>query len=343
LTEARVSGVRNHATAAVAGAARNGFDRDRDWQDAVVGHGFGCIVHRSEVNPAGTLGRGAHVKCRQIQDTDLAAVANLLNVSFPVYSNLIFLHALMKLAARPQLEGFPRFGYMLESDGTVVGVLLTITSRSGNSPDAAVKCNVSCWCVTPRFRPYASMLLSRIPRTPESTVINISPHVDTWGTIGAQGFRRFSNGQFVACPALAPQRWRVTVEKFTPTIAVADRLAIEERNLLLDHAGFGCISIVCTVDNFCYPFVFRIRRRRLLPPCARLIYCRDIEDLTRFPGAIGRFLALRGAPWLLAATNGPLAGVPGKYIPNKAPMYFRGKQTPRIGDLSYTEAALFGF
>jgi hypothetical protein len=32
----------------------------------------------------------------------------------------------------------------------------------------------------------------------------------------------------------------------------------------------------------------------------------------------------------------------GKYLAGKMPKYFRGPDRPRLGDLSYTEAALFG-
>jgi hypothetical protein len=38
--------------------------------------------------------------------------------------------------------------------------------------------------------------------------------------------------------------------------------------------------------------------------------------------------------------NGPIPGLYGKYRANM-PRYFRGPDRPRLGDLAYTEAALF--
>ena len=37
------------------------------------------------------------------------------------------------------------------------------------------------------------------------TYINISPAPPTWPVVEAQGFRRFSEGQFFAVPALSPK------------------------------------------------------------------------------------------------------------------------------------------
>jgi hypothetical protein len=40
--------------------------------------------------------------------------------------------------------------------------------------------------------------------------------------------------------------------------------------------------------------------------------------------------------------NGPVAGLGGRYFAERLPKYFRGPVEPRLGDLAYTEAALFG-
>jgi hypothetical protein len=111
-----------------------------------------------------------------------------------------------------------------------------------------------------------------------------------------------------------------------------------------DHAQFGCVSLVCVTAEGAYPFVFRRRRvSRFLLPCAQLIYCRDLKDLSRFAGPVGRFLALRGMAWVLVATSQPIENIVGRYFQKKLPMYFKGPARPEAGDLAYTEAALFGF
>ncbi len=88
--------------------------------------------------------------------------------------------------------------------------------------------------------------------------------------------------------------------------------------------------------------MFRPRFVKGVIPCAQLIYCRDIGNIARFAGPIGRFLALRGRPFVVIDANGPIAGLIGKYFDETMPKYYRGPAQPRLGDLAYTEAALFG-
>ena len=67
-----------------------------------------------------------------------------------------------------------------------------------------------------------------------------------------------------------------------------------------------------------------------------------MADVARFAGPIGRYLALRGRPFVIIDANGPIPGLIGKYFDDTMPKYFRGPARPRLGDLAYTEAALFG-
>ncbi len=66
------------------------------------------------------------------------------------------------LAARKVPDGMPQLGYLLESNGRVVGAILVISSmpRTGADPNA-VRCSLSSWYVEPQFRIYAAMLASR--------------------------------------------------------------------------------------------------------------------------------------------------------------------------------------
>ena len=65
------------------------------------------------------------------------------------------------------------------------------------------RCNLSSWYVDPAFRTYAPMLVSQALRHKEVTYTNVSAAPHTWPIIEAQGFRRYSNGIFVALPALS--------------------------------------------------------------------------------------------------------------------------------------------
>jgi hypothetical protein len=81
-------------------------------------------------------------------------------------------------------------------------------------------------------------------------------------------------------------------------------------------------------------------------PYARLIYCRDPGEFLRFAGPLGRFLLRHGIPLVAISANEPIHGIFkylifGKYL-ERWPKYFKGPDRPRVGDLAYSEVALFG-
>ena len=115
-----------------------------------------------------------------------------------------------------------------------------------------------------------------------------------------------------------------------------------EQKLLLDHAAFGCTSIWCISRETIHPFVFRRRTVKGFIPCEQLIYCRDISDFIRFARPLGRFLARRGGFLVMIDANEPIKGLVGKYFGRKMQKYFMGQKQPRLGDLAYTEIAMFG-
>jgi len=98
--------------------------------------------------------------------------------------------------------------------------------------------------------------------------------------------------------------------------------------------------LVCSSGNRRYPFVFMPRRKFGLVPFAHLVYCRDVADFVRFAGPLGRFLAWRGYPLVVLDSNGPIRGLIGAYF-GTHPKYFKGPDQPRLGDLAYSELAMF--
>jgi len=76
--------------------------------------------------------------------------------------------------------------------------------------------------------------------------------------------------------------------------------------------------------------------------CFELVRSRISMSSIRFSRPIGSFLALRGRPPALIDSNGPIPGLTGRYFEGVAPKYFKGPEKPRLGDLAYTEAAMFG-
>jgi hypothetical protein len=281
----------------------------------------------------------AAMRCRQIADLDLSNVAELLEKGFPKRSSDHWLKLLKRLAIHPTPTGMPKYGYLIESAGTPVGAVLLISSRIQENDTLTVRCNVSSWCADPNFRTYAPLLISRATREPNVTYFNVSPAKHTRPIVEAQGFSRYSNGQFVASVYPSIRR-RIHAKIVGSHVCPDAHFEPYEQDVLLAHAKFGCISVWCTTHERAYPFVFLPRRVKSIIPCVQLVYCRHIEDFVRFARPIGSYLALRGRPFVLIDSNGPIRELAGTYYDEVAPKYFKGPAPPRLGDLAYTEAAM---
>ena len=282
------------------------------------------------------------IRSRQIRNDDLRSVTDLLVRGFPRRSRQDWLGALDRLTKHATPAGFPRYGYLIESQNAPVGVLLLISSTIRTSNASLVRSNLSSWYVEPAYRGYAALIIPQIVKRKDITYLNVSPEKHTQPILEVQGFCKYSAGQFVAVPVpyalVDAARIRVLDANTDPDA----HFEPFERDLLLQHAEYGCISLWCTTSERAYPFVFRPRVVKGFLPCVQLVYCRDIEEFRRFAWAIGKFLALRGRPMIIIDSNGPIPGLAGKYFDGLTPKYFKGPNQPRLGDLAYTEIAMFG-
>jgi len=279
------------------------------------------------------------IRCRQIAEGDLDALADLLKHGFGARrTHAFWRHALAALKARAVPDGMPRYGYLLENAGVPVGAILLIFAATPGGE--ALRANVSSWYVEPAFRSYAPLLVAQALKLKNVTYLNVSAVPHTWPILEAQGYQRYGSGVFVALPAV--QRSHDEVRLLAADHVPDPPHESFERDLLIEHAASGCISFWGVTRERAHPFVFRPRIVKTLIPCAQLIYCRDVADVVRFAGPIGRFLARRGRPFVVIDANGPIEGLAGRYFDNTMPKFFRGPVRPRLGDLAFTETALFG-
>jgi hypothetical protein len=283
---------------------------------------------------------GPKIRCRQIVDGDLDALAGVFWRGFGARRTHAFWRGVLAgLKTRAVPPGLPRYGYLLENAGVPVGAILLIFAAT--PPGDALRANVSSWYVEPAFRSYASLLVAQALKLKQVTYLNVSAVPHTWPILEAQGYRRYANGVFVALPAVQ----RSGVDDLRLLAADQRPDAPHEpfwRDLLVEHARFGCISFWAVTRERAYPFVFRPRIVKGVVPCAQVVYCRDVADLVRFAGPIGRLLARRGRPFVVVDANGPIEGLVGRYLDGIMPKFFRGPAPPRLGDLAWTETALFG-
>jgi hypothetical protein len=281
------------------------------------------------------------LRCRQINETDISAVATLFAQGFPDRKLEFWLRALAQLKAHNPPSGLPKYGYLMESHGAAVGAILLICSTMPADDSIATRCNLSSWCVEPKFRIYAPLLVSHALQHKNVTYVNISPAPHTQSIIEAQGFSRYCDGMFIAVPVLSGLFGGAGVKVFAAHWQPEVDFDAFERTILVQHAAHGCISLWCATSEHAYPFVFRPRLVRGIIPCVHMIYCRDVAEFVRFAGPIGRFLALRGRLPIVIDANGPILGLVGTFRLGR-PKYFKGPERPRLGDLAYSEYALFG-
>jgi hypothetical protein len=281
--------------------------------------------------------------CRPIVDDDRDAVIACLQRGFPERPRGYWERALERMARRPPIEDYPRYGHALVVEGVVVGVLLQIFSRRDTSNGSRIVCNLSSWCVDQQHRGHSAMLhLSSVKRK-EVTYVNISPALYTRKAIEAFGFRRFSEGQMVVAPILSAARRKVRVVAFDECRPEAALLSENERQILTDHAAMGCRALLCLEEGVAFPFVFQPRRVvRDLVPCPHLIYCREVGDFVRFASPIGRYLILRSGPFCVIDATQHVPGLVGRYFSERIPKYFKGPVRPGLGDLAYTELVILG-
>jgi len=290
-------------------------------------------VQRSFPSPA------AKLKVREIREADLNAVARLLHQGFAFRSIDYWLRGLQRHARRPRPANTPAFGYCLDNGGAPVGVILLLFSEVRAGVETIVRCNVSSWYVEPAFRAFSSMMVKIATKDKSVTYFNITPAPHTWSMVEAQGFSPYCNGQIYGALALTRPAPEARVQLFSTSEAAY--LTDYEADLLRQHDGFGCLSLVVREGAQAYPFVFQKHHVGRIVPVYRLLYCRDIDDVRRFAGNVGRFLARRGGLLVRFDANRAMPGILGWYSQKRGRKYAKGPHPPQLGDLAFTEAALF--
>ncbi|HEV7247016.1 MAG TPA: hypothetical protein VGN93_08515 [Shinella sp.] len=278
--------------------------------------------------------------CRPIEEGDWPGVIDCLGRGFPERPRRHWEEALARMARRPAVDAFPRYGYALVSEGRVVGVMLTLYFH--HPAVEAIRCNLSSWTVDEDFRAYAGKLVMSALRRREVTFLSITPAPVTLKVTEGLRFQRFANGQQAFVPVLSRVKAPARVVAVRPGIPELDLLPEGERAILLDHAEFGCDALICILGGTAYPFVFKSRRvLRGLVPCSQVIYCRSPEALGQCAGALGRHLLRRGRLFAIVDANAPVPGLVGRYFSEVGPKYYKGPNPPFPGDLAFTEFVIF--
>src|SRR5579871_4078857 len=157
------------------------------------------LACKDEQGPS--LGDRNGLRVREITPDDFDRVAQLLGKGIG-YSNSYFLRLLRLMTEHTTPPGFPKYGRVLEQNGSIVGAIILIFSTLWSDGVSSIRCHVTGWCVEPPFRFFAALFFESDLRHHNVTYVNISAQPATIPIIEMQGFTRYSSGQFLAIPSL---------------------------------------------------------------------------------------------------------------------------------------------
>ncbi|HEY4076167.1 MAG TPA: hypothetical protein VGM26_04465 [Rhizomicrobium sp.] len=265
------------------------------------------------------------VRCRAIAQSDLEELTDLLTLGFSSSRRSYWTEGFARWRAIPEIEGVPRYGYLLDGGFGPVGVLLLISSQRGEQ----IISNTSSWYVDPAWRNHSTLLVSVATKLKHVTYLNASPAPHTWRTLRALGFEPYNFGR--SAVFMLPGSGVVSG-------VIPDDL--QEAQLLRDHRAMGWISLTVERDGIVSPFVLKPRRLDRPPaPVMDVMYCRGPEEFRRCAPALAKHFLPRGRLGFLI--DGDMPGL-SHYVEGKEPRYFKGPQRPILGDLAYTEKVIFG-
>ena len=271
------------------------------------------------------------VRCRKITKSDIDGIILLLKKGFAQRDPNFWNRAIQRLDDHQSPPNVPKYGYVLENNGSLVGLLLLIHSAGENG----IRCYTSGFYVEPGFRPYGPLLDAVATARKDVTYINITALAQTRELMEPLGFAPYVQGSYIFVPALCRAQHGVRVTE------IVEDLPAWEAKLLRDHAGYGCLSLVCLTPEGAHPFVFAQRKRRGVR-LGRLTYCRSQEDFVRFAGSLGRYLASRRFFLVSLNANEPVSGLSGIYR-GGWPKYYKGPNRPHLCDEAYSDKVLFDF
>lgn len=283
------------------------------------------------------LEKGTTLQIRDIAEADLGAVVTLLAEGFPRRPAAYWQRALTILATRPAVGDLTRFGYILETEGTIDGVILVISSKVGDT----VRRNLSSWYVRERSRGSAVFLFKRAIRERNCTYLNLSPSETARPIALALGFRAYTAGTLLLDTRAAVLLGGLVIRPLAP----GDRAALPEaeQEMIDRHLSCGCAGLVLGEGEIA---LYRRGRLKGLVPSAQFVQGRPATLLAAAPGLM-RALAIRGIP--VALVDMPLGisqetPLPfwARTFPERAVRFAKGLDWPEAGDLRDTEIALFG-
>lgn len=193
----------------------------------------------------------------------------------------------------------PDHGFLLESDGQVVGVYAAFYSETETAGRPRAVCNLAAWCVLEEFRQHSLRLVRAMLGQRDRDLTDLSPSGTVVPLNERLGFAHLDTSGALVVNLPLPARRRVRlVSEHTEIEAVltgADLAAYR------DHADSGAARhVVAVVDGRPCWVVFRAVRRKGLRVFASVLHVSD-QHLFRSaaPAVYRHLLVAHGLPFTL--------------------------------------------
>jgi hypothetical protein len=286
----------------------------------------------------------AKIRCRQIHKSDLLAVSALLAEGFPRRKISHWQLGLDRMADRKVPENAPQFGYCLDADGILVGVILMISSERLVDGLMATFANLASWYVKPQYRPYAHQLAAMALKNKTTSYTNVTAAPSTWDVVEQQGYRKYCNGLFFAAASFARRQPDINIHDFRAVAARGDVGAMDNFESLRRHVQWGCTVLVVEEAGQLSGFIFRrfaMRSGLIKLPAMFVVHAPSQAELVRLAGNIGRHFTAKAAPVLAFDANGPIPELLGFYTEKRGRKFVKGRHQPGLCDLADTEFSIF--
>lgn len=168
----------------------------------------------------------------------------------------------------------PHHGFMLESDGEVVGAICTLYSEQEINGQTRLICNPHTWCVLEPYRGKSVSLILSVIRQKNVHCSMYSPNLAGEEIFAYLGFKPLPRDTRILVNVPTPQLSRkITVDDNVDR--AISRLGPKERKCLEDHREFEWLRFLFYSVNERHGFLIYKKCIYKKLPCANLIYSSD--------------------------------------------------------------------
>jgi hypothetical protein len=240
--------------------------------------------------PAADPAAGRGIAVEPITAADLPAVAAFLHTHL---NGRVSPDAWARAVDVPWQVDAPNHGFMLLSDGAVVGAYLAFYAERTIAGRPERFCNLGAWCVLPGHRFHSLRLLKALLAQDGYTFTDLSPS----GNVVAVNTRLkfdFLDTATALVPALPRPAWFGRGRISADPAVIEDTITGDDLARYRDHAGAAAARHLVLVrgGEWCY-VVFRKDRRRRLPFFASILYASNPDLLRAMGGRLSRHLLFR--------------------------------------------------